>query len=188
MIAFVDCFYSLLTSLETSGHKWLNCLLGWVFYWAAATHQVLCLLNRVGQKTIICGPFYNFKPKRVFGMNLMHENTDNISYVPILTWPGMTSSPASHVSRNDITQHFSLNSFPLLSFDTKMSHFKRRREILRADKCYGNLPFISTSESFKKTVQLKTFLLIFRYPNIIKNTLIFNVSYSVNVRFVHRVL
>ena len=141
-----------------------------------------------GKKRSFGGPFYNFKPKRLFGMNLMHGNTDNISYVPILTWPGMTSSPTSHVSLNDITQHFSLNSFLLISFDTKMCHLKRRREILRAEKYYENFPFISTSESVKKTVQLKTFLWIFPYPNVIKNILIFNVSNGVNVRFVHRVL
>ena len=141
-----------------------------------------------GKKRSFGGPFYHFKPKRLFGMNLMHGNTDNISYVLSLTWPGMTSSPMSHVSPNDITQRFSLNSFLLLSFDTKMSHFKRPREILRADKYYGNSPFISTSESVKKTVQLKTFLWIFPCPNFIKNILIFNVSNGVKVRFVHRIL
>ena len=43
--------------------------------------------------------------------NLMHGNTDNISHVPNLTWPGVTSSLTSNGSVNDITQQFSLNSF-----------------------------------------------------------------------------
>ena len=59
-----------------------------------------------GKKMIIWGPFYGFKSERLFRMNLMHGNTDNISHVPILTWPGMTSSLTSHGSVNGITQHF----------------------------------------------------------------------------------
>ena len=79
------------------------------------------------------GSFYGFKSKRLFKMNLMHGNTDNISHVPIFTWPGVTSSLTSHGSVNDITQCFSLNSFLVLSFDTKMSHLKRPRKVLRAN-------------------------------------------------------
>ena len=90
----------------------------------------------------------------------MHGNTDNISHVPILTWPGVTSSLTSHGSVNDITQHFSLNSFLVLSFDTKMSHFKRRWKVLWANQCYGNLPFILINMSFRKTVSLKHFLIL----------------------------
>ena len=85
--------------------------------------------------TITWGPFYGFKSKRLFRMNLMHGNTDNISHVPILTWPGMTSSLTSHGSVNDITRHFSWNSFLMLSFDTKMSHLKWRWKVLRANQC-----------------------------------------------------
>ena len=80
-----------------------------------------CVFTTIWQKnTIIWGPFYCFKSKRLFRMNLMHGNTDNISHVPILTWPGVTSSLTSHGSVYDITQHFSLNSFLVLSFDTKI--------------------------------------------------------------------
>ena len=61
--------------------------------------------------------------KRLFTIKLMHGNTDTTSYVPILTWSGMTSSLTSHGSLNDIAQHFSLNSFLVLSFDTNMSNF-----------------------------------------------------------------
>ena len=30
-------------------------------------------------------PFYGFKSKRLFRMNPMHRNTNNVSHVPILT-------------------------------------------------------------------------------------------------------
>ena len=79
-----------------------------------------------GEKMIIWGPFYGFKSKHLFRMNLMNGNTDNISHVPILTWPDMTSSLTSHGSVNAITQCFAINSFLVLSFDTKISHLKRR--------------------------------------------------------------
>ena len=65
-------------------------------------------------------------------MNLKHGNNDNISRVPILSWADMTSSLKSHGSINDVTQHFSLNLFLVLSFGTKMIHLKRRWKILRA--------------------------------------------------------
>ena len=141
-----------------------------------------------GKKTIVWGPFYGFKSKRLFRMNVMHGNYDNISHVSILTWPGMTSSLTSHGSVNDITEHFSLNSFLVLSFDTKMSHLKRRRKGLKATQFYGNLPFTSINMSSRKTVSLKTFPWIFPHHNFIKNTTTFDVSNGVNVRFVHRVL
>ena len=95
-----------------------NCVLSWPY----------------GKITIIWGPFYGFKSKRLFRMNLMHGNTDNISHVPILTWPGMTSSLTSHGSVNDVTWHFSRNCFLMLSFDTKMSHLKRRWKVLRTNQ------------------------------------------------------
>ena len=141
-----------------------------------------------GKKTIIWGPFYGFKSKRPFRMNLMHLNTDNLSHVPILTWSGVTPSLTSHGSVNDITQHFSLNSFLVLSFDTKMSHLKRRWKVLRANQCYGNLPFILVNVSFRKTVSLKTFPCIFPHPNFMANTITYDVWNGVNVRFVHRIL
>ena len=79
-----------------------NCVLSWPY----------------GKITIIWGPFYGFKGKRLFRMNLMHGNTDNISHVSILTWPGMTPSPTSHGSVNGITRHLSWNSLLMSSFDT----------------------------------------------------------------------
>ena len=141
-----------------------------------------------GKKTIIWGPFHGFKSKRLFRMNLMHWNTDNISHVLILTWPGMTPSLTSHGSVNDIIQHLSLNSFLVLSFDTKMSHLKRRWKVLRAKQCYGNLSFISINVSFSKTISLKTFSWLFPHSKFIKNTITFDVSNGVDVRFVHRIL
>ena len=98
-----------------------------------------CVLSwPYGKITIIWGPFYGFKSKRLFRMNLMHGNTDNISHVPILTWPGMTSSLTSHGSVNDITRNFSW-------------------KVLRANQYQGNLLFISVNVSFRKTVPLKHF-------------------------------
>ena len=142
-----------------------------------------------GKKTpIIWGPFYGFTSKRLFRINLMHGNTDNISHVPILTWPGVMSSLRAHGSVNDITKQFSLNLFLVLSFDTKMSHLKRRWKFLWANQCHGNLPFILINVSFRKTVSLKTFSLIFPHTNFMKNAIRFVVSNGVNVRFVHRIL
>ena len=51
-------------------------------------------------------------------MNLKHGNDDIISRVPILSWTDMTSSLKSHGSINDVTQHFPLNLFLVLSFGT----------------------------------------------------------------------
>ena len=139
---FVDCSQWLLTSLGTGCHKWLN--------------RPFCVGIDLGRCTSPSTVFHNhmtkndhlrsflcFKSERLFRMNLMHGKTDGILHVPILTWPCMTSSPTSHGSESDITQHFSLNSFLLLSFGTKMSHLKRWYKVLRANQCYGNLPFIS---------------------------------------------
>ena len=136
-------------------------------------------------KTIICCPFYGFKSKRLFRMNLMHGNSDNISHVPILTHPGMTSSLTSYGSVNDITQHFSLILFLVLSFHTKMFHLKRRWKVLRANQYYGNLHFIPINVSFRNTVSLQTFPWIFPHINFIKNCITSDASNGVNVRFVH---
>ena len=158
-------------------------------YWTGSLYCTkYCVFTTIWQKTIMCGPFYGFKSKRLSRMNLMHGNTDNISHVPILTWQGVTSPLTSHGSVNDITQHFSLNSFLVLSFDTKMSHLKSRWKVLWANQCYGNLPFILINVSFKNTVSLKTFPWIFPHPNFVTNTITFDVSNGVNVRFVHRIL
>ena len=142
-----------------------NCVLSWPY----------------GKITIIWGPFYGFKSKRLFRINLMHGNTDNISHVPILTWPCMTSSLTSHGSVNDITRHFSWNSFLMLSFDTKMSHLKRRWQVLRANQYQGNLLFTSINVSFRKAVPLKKIPWILPHPNFFKNTMTFDVSNGVNV-------
>ena len=145
------------------------------------------ILQPFGKKTIIWGSCCGFMSKRLIRMNLMQGNTDNLSYVIILTWPGMTSSLTSHGSVNDIIQHFSLNSFLVLSLDTKMSQLRRRWKSSRANQFYGNLPFVSINMSFRDRTT-KTFPSIFHHPNFIKNTIIFDVSNGVNVRIVHRAL
>ena len=79
-------------------------------------------------------------------------------YIPILTWPGMQSSVTSHGSVNDITQHVSLNSFLVLSFDTKMSHLKRRWKFhpylnwffFQEDSITGNISMGICSSQFHK--------------------------------------
>ena len=154
------------------------------------TAQSTAFSHPYGKKTIILGTFYGFKGKCLFRINVMRGNSYNISHVAILTWPGMTLSLASHGSVNAITQHFSLNSFLVLSFDAKMSRLKRRWEVLRANQCFGNSPFISINVSFRKTVSLvlKTYPWIFHHPNFIKHTSTFDASKGVNVRFVLRVL
>ena len=158
-------------------------------YWTGSQYCTkYCVFTTICKKTIILGPFYCFKSKRLLRMNLMRGNTENISHVAILTWPGMTSSLTSHRSVNDITQRFSFNSFLVLSLDTKMSHLERRWKVSRANQCCGNLPFISINVSFRNTVSLKTFPWIFHHPIFIKNTSTFHVSNGVNVRFVHRAL
>ena len=147
-----------------------------------------CVYSTIWKKNISWGHFHCFKRQRLFRMNPMHGNTDNISHVPILIWTGMTSSLMSHGPLNDITQLFSLNSFHVLSFDTKMYNLMRRWEIITATQHYRNLPFVSINASPRKTVKLKTFLGIFPYPNYMRNVTIFDVSNGVNVGFVHRVI
>ena len=185
MIVFDGCSQSLFTSLGNGCHEWPNCLFVRVLNWVAVLCQVLCFHYHMA-KISFSVLFYGFKSKRLLRINLMHGNTDSISHVLILTWPDRTSSLTSHGLVNDITQHFSLNSLLVLSFDTKMSILKRRLKVLRANQCYGNLLFISTNVSFWKTELLKTFPWIFTHPNLIKNTITFDVTNGVNVRFVHR--
>ena len=48
--------------------------------------------------------------------------------------------------------HDELNSFLVLSFDTTMYHLTRRCKVLRVNQCYGNLPFIAITVSFRKTI------------------------------------
>ena len=45
-----------------------------------------------------------------------------------------------------------------------------------AKQIYANLPLISINVSFRKTVQRKTFLRICSHPNVIQNTITFDVS------------
>ena len=127
-----------------------------------------CVKSTIWQETITWGSFCGFKSKCLFRMNLMHGNTENIPHVPTLTWPGMMSSLTSHGLVDDITQHFCLNSFLVLSFDTKISHLKRRWKTSRANKCYRNLPFISIDVSSRNTIPLKTFPWMCAHPNSMK--------------------
>ena len=130
MIAFVGCSLSLLIPLETKATSY------WIaFLRRSWTHQVLCLLNHVEQNTIIWGPVMVSSVNAYSEWKLIHGNTDNVSHVPILIWPSMTSSLTSHGSLNDITQvFFRSNSFFMLSFDINISHLIRRWDILRANQ------------------------------------------------------
>ena len=102
MAAYDDCSQSLLTPIKTSCCNWLNCIL--CRYCTGSLHRTKCYVySTMWKNPIICGPFYGFKRKRLFKMHLMHGNPDNISRVPILTWPGMTSSLTPNGSLNDTT-------------------------------------------------------------------------------------
>ena len=128
-----------------------------VLYWAAALHQVSCFHNHLAKKNpaylgyVLC-----------FFMVLWFDMSgyDVIAYV---TWVGKW-----HHST------FSINSFLVLSFDTRMSQLRRRLKILRENQCYGNLPFVSINVSFRETVPLKKVPWIFPHPNFIKNNSIFH--------------
>ena len=63
MIVFVDCSYSLLTSLGTGCHKWLNCVFARVLNWVAVLHQVLCFHNHMTKKRSLGCPFLWFQEK-----------------------------------------------------------------------------------------------------------------------------
>ena len=99
-----------------------------------------CVFTTIWKKKDHLESFYGFKSKRLFRINLVHGNTDNITCT-ILTWPGMTSSHTPHGSVNDITQDHSLNSFLVFTFDTK------------------NVPLETSMESFKGEPMLWKFAL-----------------------------
>ena len=141
----VDCSLSLLTSLEASCYKLLNCLFVCVLHYVTAPYKGPCF---IWKKSIIWCPFSGYKRKHLFRMNLMHENTDNISHVRILARLDITPSLRTHGSRNYITQHFHKFS----SFDTKNSHFKCSWKLLMPNQYNANLLFISINVSFRETV------------------------------------
>ena len=139
---FVDCSQSLLTSLGTGCHKWLNrpfCVgidLGrctspkTVFsqpYGEKRSFEVLFMFQK-------WTPIQNESDAREHWWHIACTYFDMALYdvIAYVTWVGKW-----HHST------FSLNSFLLLSFGTKMSHLKRWYKVLRTNQCYGNLPFIS---------------------------------------------
>ena len=110
--------------------------------------------------------FSSLKRKHMFNMKLKHENTDKVWHVPILVGPGMTSSIMSHGWLNDIIQHFLKNLFLVLSYDTKVSHFKWSLKLYRQSKTIAKLSFIlltpppqdnSTAESISVDISVCTF-------------------------------
>ena len=142
-----------------------------------------CVFTTIWRKKIIWCTFNGFKSKRLFRMNLVHGNTDNISHVPILKWPGMTSSLTSHGPVNDITQHSFLKfaSCVIIPLETSMESF-RGKYMLWKFALYSNQCYLQEDSITEK------FPWIFPHPNFIKNTITLDVSNGVIVRFVHRVL
>ena len=105
-LAFISCESTAwIQSLGTSwGLPWLDTYDQGVLEW--------CLSGNIHIRFVA----------RLYRMNLMHGCTDNISHVPILTWPGMTSSH----TWNDITQYFFFKFISCAVIWQNMSHFKRR--------------------------------------------------------------
>ena len=127
IVVFVECSKSLMISLETSCHKWVNCLFVRVLYWVAAPHKVLCLLNYT-QKAIIWGPFYGFKRKRLLTMNLMLGNI--VTYHMYLLWHGRVW----HHRLRHMGRYIWYNNIPL---QTSIGNFKSE-PILRKFVLYCN--------------------------------------------------
>ena len=76
----------------------------------------LCVFITIWQNNGHLGPFFMVSRVNAYSEWIWctGTHTDNISHVLILTWPGMTASLTSHGSVNDITRHFSWNSFLML--------------------------------------------------------------------------
>ena len=117
------------------------------------------------EKTTTWGPFSGFKSKRLSRMNLMYGNTDNISHVPILTWPGITSSLTSHWSVNNIIHHFCLNCFVCVSFVIIW---------------YKNIPLETWMESFNGKPMLWKFALYFNACVLQENSITENISLAIS--------
>ena len=132
--------------------------------------------------------FYGSKRKRLFRINLEQGNADNISHIPILTLPIMTSSLTSRGRLNYITQHFFLKFVCCAIIWYQNVPLQTSMVNSEGEANYVNLLFISINVSFSKTAQLKTFLQIFPHPNFNKNAITPDVSNGVNVKFVHRML
>ena len=106
-VTIVDCSQSLLTSLKTCCHKWLNCLLR--MYCSGSLHRTKDFIySTTWNNSIIWCLFFLVSSVNTCSKNLVHGNTDNIPCVAIVAWPGMTSSLTSHGWRNNVTKHFVL--------------------------------------------------------------------------------
>ena len=132
--------------------------------------------STIWKTSIIWDPFSCFQRKQLFKMNMIHQNTDNISHAPILAWPGMTSSPMSHASQNDITQHFFLNSFLVLSLDTKRFHSKHLWNIFMMKQIYAILPLFPQMSRSGRQCSWKYFSGYVFIP-ILSNTIALDVSW-----------
>ena len=77
-------------------------------YCTGSLYRTNCCVYSTTWRKDHLGPFYGFKSKRLFWINLKNGNNDTVACVPILSWPAMMSSLKSHGSINDDTQHFFL--------------------------------------------------------------------------------
>ena len=122
-----------------------------------------------------------FKRKHLLKTNLMHGNTNDISQVPL--------HRIHHMGREITSLNiFSLNSFLVLLFYTKIFHFKRRWKIWIANPDYANLSFISNNVSFRKVSTTENILWNVCHPYFIKSFITINASNGVHARFVHCIL
>ena len=97
-----------------------------IMHWAPAAHQDCVYSSRRKIDRI----WVLFLVSSVKTCSKFIWNTDNISHVPIVACPGITSSLTSHGSPNDTTQHFFLKFVSCtviwnknIPFQTSMENF-----------------------------------------------------------------
>ena len=181
MGVFVDCWLSLLTSLGTGP-------LVTEFPFCAGIELGRC----ISPSTVFS---QSYDKKRSFGVLFMVSRVNAysewictgtlITYHMYLFWHDQVWRHRLHHIK--ITQIFFLSCVIIWLKNVPMYRLKSRWTFFRANQCYGNLPFFSINVSSGKTVSLKTFPWTCPHSTFIKNTIAFDVSNGVNVRFVHRV-
>ena len=148
MASIIKCSHSLLTSLTTICHKWLDCHLMRESYWVATRHQRLCLLNHMENKwpsgVLFLVSMVNMCSKWIWCMETP------ITYHMYLF--GMVGYAVIFRVTSVAKWHHSTCFFKFISFDMKLSHFKPRWKILLANHNFSHLLFISIYVSFRKTV------------------------------------
>ena len=129
------------------------------------------IYSTIWNNSIIWCSFSVFECKHLFKINRVHGNTVNMLRVPILAWPGMTSSFTSRGWRNNITKQFvhKFVSYTLIYYKKcpLLIIYGKVWKVLMANHCCA-IWFSLINVSPRKTVQLKIFLWIFSHPNLVK--------------------